>query len=111
MSTMVPSKKEDAAANAGFRTAPAPSNANPPSTIFLRVHGIGNIPLKAKQRSLSKSDFSFATTENSSALKDRDRVAGLLDKFCSDGCSEKDDAAPETPGPLARQIAVSAPVV
>ncbi|WP_164566134.1 hypothetical protein [Rhizobium ruizarguesonis] len=46
MSTKVPSKKEDAAANAGFRTAPAPSNANPPSTIFLRVHGIGNIPLK-----------------------------------------------------------------
>ncbi|MBY5325909.1 hypothetical protein [Rhizobium leguminosarum] len=81
MSTMVPSKKEDAAANAGFRTAPAPSNANPPSTIFLRVHGIGNIPLKAKQRSLSKSDFSFATTENSSALKDRDRIAGLPDSF------------------------------
>jgi hypothetical protein len=65
LSTAVPAKLEDAAANAGFWTAPAPSNANPPSTIFLRVHGIGNIPLKAKQRSVSKSDFSFATTEKS----------------------------------------------
>jgi hypothetical protein len=66
LSTVVPSKKEDVAANTGFRSAPAPSNANPPSTIFLRVHGIGNIPLKAKQRSVSKSDFSFATIEKSS---------------------------------------------
>ncbi|MGR9389528.1 hypothetical protein [Rhizobium leguminosarum] len=78
MSTAVPAKLEDAAANAGFWTAPAPSNANPPSTIFLRVHGIGNIPLKPSSELSVNQIFHLPQQKNHILPKGGDRFTGLL---------------------------------